>query len=592
MKWDWRNSKQLVRLSGPGLFNLRLFAWSYLFLFIPQILFDVVAFESSTWLWLPIWTLGHILAAIAALLIRGLGLDAYLTKRPSLALNLLVAAILGAIRVTFIGYTSFALGFAPNFDLLGRILSGVVLGIMLFGFLASVLVTNTEYKTALRKLLATQSQLSSVRKAKGKEIGSIQRELEASTRAVIEPRLSAIATALRQEDIKPASKKALASDIKDLLNNQIKPLSSRLRSTSKALSNTNTFRNVSRLGLLKIPDRIKPDLALQPLPLSVMLAAVVPFGMYVFEGSQWTWLGFLLSAFYFVVIWLARAFFAPKPSIPTIPGISVLLILVSIQALTGNLILGLAGFPEPSGTYISWLIFVALFFSTAGYGLVATYEYNQETFLAALEKNNKRLERELALLNQRLWVEKRDWALRIHGSVQASLTAALARLSKTGSVSPQEIKLIKQHIQQASKALRGSSVKVTELKDSLKTIRDTWKGIVKIELALKSEPALLVQADKWASACANEIIKESVSNSVKHGKADTIKIHFEESEAGFVQLVAEDNGKGLPQQLRQGFGSQLLDEIAYPWLLAKRPEGGAVLRARIPVSRKSRSSKN
>jgi two-component sensor histidine kinase len=591
VKWDWRSSKALVRLSGPGLFNLRLFAWSYLFLFIPQILFDVVAFESSTWLWLPIWTLGHLLAGMAALLIRGLGLDEYLTKNPSLLLNLSIAALLGAIRVTFIGSISYELGLAPDFDLVSRIFNGAILGLVLFGFLASVLVSNSEYKKTLRKLLATQSQLSSVRKAKGKEIGSIQRDLEASTRAVIEPRLSAIATALREEDIKSASKKALANEIKDLLNNQIKPLSARLRSTSKAFSDPNTFRNVSRLGLLKIPDRIKPDLALQPLPLSVMLAALVPFAMYIFEGQQWSWLGFLLSGASFITIWLARAFFAPKPSIPTLTGILVLFTLVSMQALISNLILDVFGFPEESGTLVSWLIFLALFLTTAGYGLVATYEYNQETFLTALEKNNKRLERELALLNQRLWVEKRDWALRIHGSVQSSLTAALARLSRTGTVSPQEIKLIKQHIQQASKALKGSSVKVAELKDSLKIIRDTWKGIVKIELALKSDPALRVQADKWASACANEIIKESVSNSVKHGKAEAIKVRFEDSEPGFIQIVVEDNGKGLPAQFRPGLGSQLIDEIAYPWSLTKRPEGGATLRARIPVSRKSRVSK-
>jgi signal transduction histidine kinase len=133
---------------------------------------------------------------------------------------------------------------------------------------------------------------------------------------------------------------------------------------------------------------------------------------------------------------------------------------------------------------------------------------------------------------------------------------------------------------------------VTELKDSLKTVRDTWKGIVKIDISLKSEPALRVQADKWASVCANEIIKESVSNSVKHGKAEAIKVRFEGSDPGFVQVIVEDNGKGLPAQFRPGLGSELLDEIAFPWSLTKRPEGGTILRARIPVSRKSASSKN
>jgi signal transduction histidine kinase len=321
-------------------------------------------------------------------------------------------------------------------------------------------------------------------------------------------------------------------------------------------------------------------------------SSVVPFAMYLFEGQQWSWLGFLLSGFYFLTVWLARAFFAPRPSIPTLLGSLVLLVFVAVQGFMGHEILRLFGFPEPSATFVSWLIVTALVFVTVGYGLVATYEYNQETFLVALEKNNKRIERELALLNQRLWVEKRDWALRIHGSVQASLTAALARLSRTGPVSPAEMKLIKQHIQQASKALKGSSVKVTELKASLKTIRATWKGIVKIEISLKSEPALRVQADKWASVCANEIIKESVSNSVKHGKAEAIKVRFEESDPGFVQVIVEDNGKGLPAQFRPGLGSELLDEIAFPWSLTKRPEGGTILRARIPVSRKSASSKN
>jgi signal transduction histidine kinase len=592
VKWDWRNSKPLVRLSGPGLFNLRLFAWSYLFLFIPQILFDVVAFESSTWLWLPIWTLGHLLVAAAALLIRGLGLDAYLAKNPSLLLNLSIAALLGGIRVTFIGYVSYGLGLAPDFDLLVRILSGAVLGLLLFGFLASVLVSNSEYQITLRKLLAAQSQISSFRKAKEKEIGSIQRELEASTRSVIEPRLGEIAKALQEEAIKPSAQKMLANDLKDLLNNQIKPISARLRSTSKAFADQKKFRSVSRLGLLKIPDRMKPDLALKPLPLSVMLAALVPFSMYLFEGQQWSWLGFLLSGFYFLTVWLARAFFAPRPSIPTLLGSLVLLVFVAVQGFMGHEILRLFGFPEPSATFVSWLIVTALVFVTVGYGLVATYEYNQETFLVALEKNNKRIERELALLNQRLWVEKRDWALRIHGSVQSSLTAAIARLSRTGPVSPAEMKLIKQHIQQASKALKVSSVKVTELKDSLKTVRDTWKGIVKIDISLKSEPALRVQADKWASVCANEIIKESVSNSVKHGKAEAIKVRFEGSDPGFVQVIVEDNGKGLPAQFRPGLGSELLDEIAFPWSLTKRPEGGTILRARIPVSRKSASSKN
>jgi signal transduction histidine kinase len=584
VKWDWANSRPLVRLSGPGLFNLRLFLWSYLLLFIPQVLFDVVAYESNTWLWLPIWTSAHLVVGALAFFIRLLGLDTYLAAKPSLLINLSLASFLGAVRVILIGYVSFGLGLAPDFDLVARIISGVILGSILFIFLSSILSSNLEYQVALKSLLRTQSQLAGLRRAKQKEVADIERELESTTRSVIEPRLSEISKALTQELATIATKRTITKELRDLLDNQIKPLTARLRSTSKALASPKTFKIMSPFGLLKIPDRMKPDLALQPIPLSVNLAAVLPFSLYVFEGPQWIWLGFAITAVLSVTFWLVKIYFEPKLSIPTLQGIVVLLVFVILQANLGHLILSLFGFPEPQGTYISLTIFIAVFLTTTGFGLVATYEYNQETFLKSLAKNNRRLERELALLNQRLWVEKREWALRIHGSVQASLTAALARLSKSGPSSKEELRLIRQHIRQASTGLKSSTPHLPDLAESLRKIRATWKGIVKVDFNLKTPKAQLVLADKWASACANEIIKESVSNSFKHGKADQVKIRFEGDEAGFVEVVAEDNGRGLPNQFRPGLGSELLDEIAYPWSLTKI-EGGVRLRARIPLGR-------
>jgi two-component sensor histidine kinase len=71
---------------------------------------------------------------------------------------------------------------------------------------------------------------------------------------------------------------------------------------------------------------------------------------------------------------------------------------------------------------------------------------------------------------------------------------------------------------------------------------------------------------------------------MRHGKADTVIVSFESNQPGFIEIVAEDNGKGLPRQFKPGLGSQLIDEIAFPWTLEKSPKGGAILRARIPVS--------
>lgn len=585
MKWDWRNSKTLVRLSGPGLFNLRLFGWSYLLLFIPQILFDVIAYESTTWLWLTIWTFGHAAAGFVAFLIRGLGLDSYLEENPSILLNVGVAALLGIIRVTFIGYTSFRFGLVPQFDLGARIIAGAILGVLLFFLMVSILNSNRDYQKALANLLAAQAQLSNLRKAKQKEISAIEKELAANTRAVVEPRLQEIAKALNAEQMSGVSRRAITNQLKDLLENQIRPLTLKLRSTSKTLQDPKKFRSVSRLNLLKVPDRMNPDLALKPLQVFLMLGALIPFSLYVFEGQQWIPTGFLISAVNMICFWVLKKFLQPFPSIPTFYGIVALFVFVASQAVLDYFLLRIVDFPARDDFFVTMLIFIALLLTTTGYGLVATYEYNQENFLKKLTANNRRLERELALLNQRLWVEKRQWALRVHGSVQASLTAAITRLSSKSELDKSDLTLIRQHISQARSGLTSAPVKTVSLTDSLKNLKATWRGIVKITIDTKSEPAQLVIADKWAGACANEIIKEAVSNSVKHGKADTVKIWFEKAAAGFVEIVIEDTGKGLPNQFRPGLGSQLLDEIAFPWSLTKRPEGGSILRARIPVAK-------
>ena len=133
MNLDWRKSSVLTRLSGPNLFDMRFFWWTYFVAFVVQITFDVIAFDSPSLLWLPVWTAGHLLATLAAILIRWGFLDSYLSKKPNPYLNIAVAGLRGSIRVTFIGYTSFELDLQGEFDLVARIIAGVISGVV--GFL-------------------------------------------------------------------------------------------------------------------------------------------------------------------------------------------------------------------------------------------------------------------------------------------------------------------------------------------------------------------------------------------------------------------------------------------------------------------------
>jgi len=587
LKLSWRNSAVLTRLSGPRLFDRTFFWWTYWVGFVVQITFDVIAYDSPSLLWLPVWTAGHLVATAFAVLARWTFLDAYLEKKPNPFLNIAVASFLGVIRVTFIGYVSYALELQGLFDLGARIIAGVIAGSLGFIVIVNYTESSRSYRNVTRNLLSTQSRLSSQRKAAQKSFEANLIQVKNTLQELVEPKLQQLSTRLGSDDLKSSDRKALANEVRSLLQDQVRPISSSFKTSTKAMANPNFGKSVSRLSLFRLPDVVQPYLALRPLLIGLSMVSILPFGLYVFEDDSWTAIGLLIAVLVYLAVLLVRLLLSRAASMPLWVGILSLVVMEALLILLIAELLLLAGYPERSLPGVVTIVGVVLFGAVAFTSITAVQDQNRDAFIAQLEKNNNRIERDLAILNQRLWVERRQWALKIHGTVQASLTAALARLSQPGGLDKKDVSLVRAHISQARKGLSQKSSSSFDLVEALKATKKTWRGILEIKTAFTSPAAKLLISDRWASVCANEIIKESVSNSMKHGKAQKVNIRFESNQPGFIEIVAEDDGKGLPRQFKPGLGSQLLDEIAFPWTLEKLPEGGTILRARIPVSGKN-----
>lgn len=587
MKLSWRNSAVLTRLSGPRLFDRTFFWWTYWVGFVVQITFDVIAYDSPSLLWLPVWTAGHLVATAFAVLARWTFLDAYLEKKPNPFLNIAVASFLGVIRVTFIGYVSYALELQGLFDLGARIIAGVIAGSLGFIVIVNYTESSRSYRNVTKNLLSTQSRLSSQRKAAQKSFEANLIQVKNTLQELVEPKLQQLSTRLGSDDLKSSDRKALANEVRSLLQDQVRPISSSFKTSTKAMANPNFGKSVSRLSLFRLPDVVQPYLALRPLLIGLSMVSILPFGLYVFEDDSWTTIGLLIAGLVYLAVLLVRLLLSRASPMPLWLGILSLLVLEALLILLIAESLLLAGYPERSLPGVVTIVGVVLFGAVAFTSITAVQDQNRDAFIAQLEKNNNRIERDLAILNQRLWVERRQWALKIHGTVQASLTAALARLSQPGGLDKKDVSLVRAHISQARKGLSQKSSSSFDLVEALKETKKTWRGILEIKTAFTSPAAKLLISDRWASVCANEIIKESVSNSMKHGKAQKVNIRFESNQQGFIEIIAEDDGKGLPRQFKPGLGSQLLDEIAFPWTLEKLPEGGTILRARIPVSGKN-----
>jgi signal transduction histidine kinase len=586
LKLSWRNSAILTRLSGPRLFDKTFFWWTYWAAFALQITFDVIAYDSPSLLWLPVWTAGHLVATGVVVVGRWLFLDSYLEKKPNPFVNIAFAALLGAVRITFIGYVSFALELQGLFDLGARIIAGVIAGSFAFIIIVNYTESSRGYRELTKNLLITQTRLGAQRKAAQKSLRANQLNIRQTLEEIVEPKLQALSTKLNSDDLKSLDRKALAGEVKSILRDQVRPISNSFRTTTKALANPNLSKSISRLSLFRLPAMVQPYLALRPFMIALSMFAIVPFALYVFENDTWIATGMLISAVVYVAVLFIRYLFFKVEPMPLWAGVVSLVVMEILLLLLIGELLTFAGFPGRSLTGVMVIVTIVLFVAVAFTAITALQDYNRNDFITQLKKNNNRIERDLALLNQRLWVERREWALRIHGTVQASLTAALARLSQPGVLDKKDLALVREHIVQARRGLSDENSTTFNLIEALKEITKTWRGILEIKVDFRSPAAKTLITDRWASVCANEIIKESVSNSIKHGKAERVDVEFDSVQPGFIEIIAVDDGKGLPRQFRPGLGSQLLDEIAFPWSLEKRPEGGTILRARIPVSGK------
>jgi signal transduction histidine kinase len=144
---------------------------------------------------------------------------------------------------------------------------------------------------------------------------------------------------------------------------------------------------------------------------------------------------------------------------------------------------------------------------------------------------------------------------------------------------------------QAKKGLSGPKANSFDLGLAIKQQKKTWEGIMSVQVITKGPEFENLAADLWAGFCANEIIKEGLSNAFRHGAAKKVVVRFQSKKPGFVTIEVSNDGRALSKARKNGLGSQLLDEIAYPWSLTKVPKVGTVLRAQIPVGKAKAGSR-
>jgi signal transduction histidine kinase len=197
-----------------------------------------------------------------------------------------------------------------------------------------------------------------------------------------------------------------------------------------------------------------------------------------------------------------------------------------------------------------------------------------------LQLVNTELEKLNAQAKQELWVSRRRIATVLHGPIQAALYSSAIRLAQAKRPTKKLIELVNEDLTEALRALNFDQNVKLSVKTVLHEITEVWSGVAEIYVSIPKTVYDVTKKNVNAAEAFVEIIREAVSNAIKHGAADEIEITAKFNE-GILSLRVLNNGK-LPneKQASTGYGTQILNELALGWELTSS-NGKALFSAEI-----------
>ncbi|MBP6043709.1 MAG: hypothetical protein KA500_04280, partial [Rhodoluna sp.] len=204
------------------------------------------------------------------------------------------------------------------------------------------------------------------------------------------------------------------------------------------------------------------------------------------------------------------------------------------------------------------------------------------TQIAAREVNAQ-----LELLNSQarreLWLNRRRIATVLHGPVQAALYASAMRLAQAARPTKKLIQTVNADLESALEVLKFDSLEAPDLKSVLAQIGEVWSGTCEIYLGVSKNVYQITKKNALLSEAVVEVLREGISNAIKHGQATEIDVEAKVS-GKLIELSIVNNGKAPVNKAGNGFGSKLYDELTLAWQLSEMADGRTKFGATIFIA--------
>ena len=559
-----RSLGETLRLVGSSeAFTKRVVLWTLPISIFIAVAFDGNRFGTSRIGWAFAGVLAHIFATFVMLGLR-LALLPTGPYAPKPVRTLVVFTTGAIVRSLAVGQISVMLDLAKNQEFLYRAFAGALLGTLTLSVAALTAALIKEHAQTQADLASERKALVTARDSAEQMVEQQRFEIQKIVRESIEPAVTEISQNLANASTQDSEKvKTSATKISNLIDTKLRPLSASLHQEQKI--------EVPRVSsLAKKPSLITPPkiLTLRNVvsPLAIYLVLVVPNTTGAFLYLGYTALPIVLLAYAPLAIILSMFIRMPIANRPMRSGPAFLLLgavlaiawtpaIFIIRGLGYDVIdrLGLA----PTATL-----------GTTAVGLLLTYgvvvDNQRVSYESELREANQELNLELNRTSQLIWHVRQRAAQTLHGSVQASLTAANMRILGAQEIDEDLLEKVRQDLVRATESLTTLDGPTIDLKTSIADLVELWQGVCEVKVSIDDLLLNSISANQVTSHCINEIVKESVTNAIRHGKARLIEISIQDLNDGSVQIEIKNDGEsnliGSP-----GVGSQILDEISMNW---------------------------
>lgn len=563
--------------------RIEVWNWQFFLFMVGNIVFfsfvfDAVRLSNYTWLWIPVNILALALACAFVYLALTILKKFSDSGAPHQIFNLAVAGLAMGLK------NAATLRLANRFGIddvgtdVTRFLGGCSIGIILILIFTNLVGSQLETQSHLEDLISKERALLGFRENVNDLYKDEQRELTEKTSEALMPRFLEI-----QTQVKSGSESLnLTETLRTFLASEIRPLSKSIADEASKLSKVLEVQELKNIDL--------PELRID------LKNTILPLGTWFLTMFAW----FMGSPIIFPTISIITLLLASLPFLALLYVLKALL--HKVKPVSLNVAILFSAIPGVLCAIPSfWLLYqiphtqnqaslLPSTYITAGWSAISiSHAYllslSKTEVLNRLEEAVEKFARENKLFEQRLWVARHIWYTLLHGTVQSAVTAASIRSTATDQKSPTVRTLIVADLNRAMEALKNPVPERLQLEEQLEELKKTWAGIVEITVEIPEELAKEINNSRESVIIFNELLKEVLSNSVRHGQSTKVEITFAEPIPGEINVFVVNNGTKPKKSAAGSIGTSIFKSLCLSTELSYNKENKSTeFTALVPIA--------